>query len=64
MASGVGRAVSKHAKPAEIAAAIEAVLTDPTVLDKASSFAHVIAALGHGDVAARKVAALIGKSPH
>jgi UDP:flavonoid glycosyltransferase YjiC (YdhE family) len=64
VASGVGRAVSKHAKPAEIAAAIEAVLTDPAVLDKASSFAHVIAALGHGDVAAQKVAALISPSPH
>jgi UDP:flavonoid glycosyltransferase YjiC (YdhE family) len=58
-ASGAGRAVGKDAPPAEIAAAIEAVLTDPAVRDQAHHFADVIAALGRGDVAARKVAALI-----
>jgi len=60
VASGVGRAVDKNARPAEIAAAIEGVLTDPSALDKASHFANVIATLGRGDVAARKVAGLIG----
>jgi UDP:flavonoid glycosyltransferase YjiC (YdhE family) len=60
VASGVGRAVDKNAGPAEIAAAIEEVLADPSVPDKARHFANVIAALGHGDVAARKVAGLIG----
>jgi UDP-glucoronosyl and UDP-glucosyl transferase len=60
VASGVGRAVDKKASPAEIAAAIEAVLTDSSILDKANHFANVIAELGHGDAAARKVAGLIG----
>jgi UDP:flavonoid glycosyltransferase YjiC (YdhE family) len=60
VASGVGRAVDKNAPPIEIAAAIEGVLTDPSILDKTNHFAHVIAALGRGDVAARKVAGLIG----
>lgn len=60
VASGVGRAVDKKASPAEIAAAIEAVLTDSSILDKAIHFANVIAELGHGDAAARKVAGLIG----
>jgi UDP:flavonoid glycosyltransferase YjiC (YdhE family) len=60
VASGVGRAVDKGARPAEIAAAIEAVLTDPAMLNKTNHFANVIAELGRGDVAARKVAALIG----
>jgi len=60
VASGVGRAVDKDAPPTEIAAAIEAVLTDPSVLDKTKHFAKAIAALGRGDVAARKVAGLIG----
>ena len=60
VASGVGRAVGKNAAPAQIAAAIEGVLADPAILDKANHFADVIAALGHGDVAARKVAGLIG----
>ena len=59
-ASGVGRAVDKDAPPTEIAAAIEGVLTDPSILDKTNHFANVIAALGRGDVAARKVAGLIG----
>jgi UDP:flavonoid glycosyltransferase YjiC (YdhE family) len=59
VASGVGRAVGKGASPTEIAAAIEGVLTDPSILDKASHFANVIAALGRGDLAARKVAGLI-----
>ena len=58
--SGVGRAVDKKASPAEIAAAIEAVLTDSSILDKANHFANVVAELGHGDAAARKVAGLIG----
>ncbi len=58
-ASGAGRAVGKDAPPAEIAAAIEAVLTDPAVRDQAHHFADVIAALGRGDDAARKVAGLI-----
>ena len=62
VASGVGRAVDKNAAPAEIAAAIEAVLTDPAIPDKTSHFANVIAGLGRGDVAARKVAGLIGPS--
>ncbi|MGD0065602.1 MAG: nucleotide disphospho-sugar-binding domain-containing protein [Streptosporangiaceae bacterium] len=60
VASGVGRAVDKNAPPIEIAAAIEGVLTDPSILDRTNHFAHVIAALGRGDVAARKVAGLIG----
>jgi len=60
VASGVGRAVDKNAPPTEIAAAIEGVLTDPSILDKTNHFANVIAALGRGDVAARKVAGLIG----
>ncbi len=60
VASGVGRAVDKNAPPSEIAAAIEGVLTDPSMLDKTNHFANVIAALGRGDVAARKVAGLIG----
>jgi UDP:flavonoid glycosyltransferase YjiC (YdhE family) len=60
VASGVGRAVDKGASPAEIAAAIEGVLADPSILDRTSHFAHAIAALGRGDVAARKVAGLIG----
>ena len=60
VASGVGRAIGKNAAPAQIAAAIEGVLADPAILDKANHFADVIAALGHGDVAARKVAGLIG----
>jgi UDP:flavonoid glycosyltransferase YjiC (YdhE family) len=59
VASGVGRAVDKNAPPSEIAAAIEGVLTDPSMLDKTNHFANVIAALGRGDVAARKVAGLI-----
>jgi len=59
VASGVGRAVDKNAPPAEIAAAIEGVLADPAMLEKTSHFANVIAALGRGDVAARKVAGLI-----
>ncbi len=59
-AAGVGRSVGKNASPHEIAAAIEAVLTDQAIRDKASHFAHVIAELGHGDVAARKVAGLVG----
>jgi UDP:flavonoid glycosyltransferase YjiC (YdhE family) len=59
VASGVGRAVDKNAPPSEIAAAIESVLTDPSMLDKTNHFANVIAALGRGDVAARKVAGLI-----
>ena len=58
--SGVGRAVGKNARPAEIAAAIQEVLAEPAMLDKASYFANAIAALGNGDVAARKVAGLIG----
>jgi len=61
VASGVGRAVAKDAPPAEIAAAIEGVLTDPAVRDRTNHFAHVIAELGRGDVAARKVAGLIGE---
>lgn len=60
VASGVGRAVDKNAPPTEIAAAIEGVLTDPSILDKTNHFANVISALGRGDVAARKVAGLIG----
>jgi UDP:flavonoid glycosyltransferase YjiC (YdhE family) len=60
VASGVGRAVDKDAPPAEIAAAIESVLTDPAILDKTHHFAKVIAELGRGDAAARKVAGLIG----
>jgi len=60
VASGVGRAVDKGAPPAEIAAAIQDVLTDPSVRDRAGHFAYVIAGLGHGDVAARKVAGLMG----
>ena len=60
VASGVGRAVDKNAPPAEIAAAIETVLTDPSILDNANHFAKAIAALGRGDVAAQKVAGLIG----
>jgi UDP:flavonoid glycosyltransferase YjiC (YdhE family) len=60
VASGVGRAVDKNAPPAEIAAAIETVLADPSILDNTNHFAKVIAALGRGDVAARKVAGLIG----
>ena len=60
VASGVGRAVDKNAPPTEIAAAIEGVLTDPSVLNKTNHFANVIAELGRGDVAARKVAGLIG----
>jgi UDP:flavonoid glycosyltransferase YjiC (YdhE family) len=60
VASGVGRAVDKNAAPAEIAAAIEGVLTDPAMLNKTNHFANVIAALGRGDVAARRVAGLIG----
>jgi UDP:flavonoid glycosyltransferase YjiC (YdhE family) len=60
VASGVGRAVDKNAPPAEIAAAIETVLADPSILDSTNHFAKVIAALGRGDVAARKVAGLIG----
>ena len=59
VASGVGRAVDKNAPPSEIAAAIEGVLTDPSMPDKTNHFANVIAALGRGDVAARKVAGLI-----
>ncbi len=59
VASGVGRAVDQNAPPAEIAAAIEAVLADRSILDKASRFAKAIAALGRGDVAAQKVAGLI-----
>ena len=59
-ASGVGRAVDKGAAPAKIAAAIQGVLADPAVLDRANHFAKVISALGHGDVAAQKVAGLIG----
>jgi UDP:flavonoid glycosyltransferase YjiC (YdhE family) len=59
-ASGVGRAVDKGAAPAKIAAAIQSVLTDPAVLDRANHFAKVISALGHGDVAAQKVAGLMG----
>jgi UDP:flavonoid glycosyltransferase YjiC (YdhE family) len=59
VASGVGRAVDKNAPPSEIAAAIEGVLTDQSMLDKTNHFANVIAALGRGDVAARKVAGLI-----
>jgi hypothetical protein len=60
VASGVGRAADKNAPPAEIAAAIETVLTDPSILERSNHFAQVIAALGRGDVAARKVAGLIG----
>lgn len=60
VASGVGRAVDKNAPPAEIAAAIETVLADPSILDNTNHFAKAIAALGRGDVAARKVAGLIG----
>jgi UDP:flavonoid glycosyltransferase YjiC (YdhE family) len=60
VASGVGRAVDKGARPTEIAAAIEGLLTDPSILDKTNHFANVIAELGRGDVAARKVAELIG----
>ena len=60
VASGVGRAVDKYAQPTEIAAAIEAVLADPSILDRANHFANVTAALGRGDFAARKVAGLIG----
>jgi UDP:flavonoid glycosyltransferase YjiC (YdhE family) len=60
VASGVGRAVDKNAPPSEIAAAIERVLTDPSIPDKTNHFANVIAALGRGDAAARKVAGLIG----
>ena len=60
VASGVGRAIDKYAPPTEIAAAIEGVLADPSILDKTNHFANVIAALGRGDFAARKVAELIG----
>jgi hypothetical protein len=35
-------------------------LADPSILDSTNHFAKVIAALGRGDVAARKVAGLIG----
>jgi UDP:flavonoid glycosyltransferase YjiC (YdhE family) len=62
VASGVGRAVDKDARPAEIAAALEGVLADPAILDKASHFAKVIAELGRGDIAARKVAGLIDRN--
>lgn len=60
VASGTGRAVDKGARPAEIAAAIEGVLTDPSMVNKTNHFANVIAELGRGDAAARKVAGLIG----
>jgi UDP:flavonoid glycosyltransferase YjiC (YdhE family) len=60
VATGVGQSVDKNAAPAEIAAAIERVLTDPSIPDKAHHFAHAITALGRGEVAARRVAELLG----
>ncbi len=62
VASGVGRAVDKDARPAEIAAAIEGVLADSAIADRANHFAKVIAELGRGDTAAAKVAGLIDRT--
>ena len=59
-ASGAGRAVDKRAAPAKIAAAIQGVLADPAVADRANQFAKVISALGYGGVAAQKVVGLMG----
>jgi UDP:flavonoid glycosyltransferase YjiC (YdhE family) len=62
VASGVGCAVAKDAPPVEIATAITELLADPGPLSNARRFADVINRLGRGDVAARKVASLLG--PH
>lgn len=61
-AAGVGRVVAADAPPAEIAAALEDLLADPASLCQARRFAHVIAGLGRGDAATRKVGRLV-RSP-
>ena len=57
-AAGAGRVVATGASPAEIAAALQDLLADPAALRAARRFAHVIAGLGAGDAATRKVAGL------
>lgn len=61
-AAGVGRVVAADAPPAEIAAVLRDLLADPAALREARRFAHIIAGLGRGDAAARKVARLL-RSP-
>lgn len=58
-ASGVGRVVAADAPPAKIAAALMELLGDRAALRQARRFADVIAGLGGGDTATRKVAGLI-----
>jgi UDP:flavonoid glycosyltransferase YjiC (YdhE family) len=58
-ASGVGLVVAADAPPAELAAALVAVLADPAARREAQRFAGVIARLGSGDQATRIVAGLL-----
>jgi UDP:flavonoid glycosyltransferase YjiC (YdhE family) len=57
-ASGAGRALAASASAAQITAALGELLADPAALREARRFAGVIAGLGSGDAATRKVADL------
>lgn len=57
-ATGVGRVVATDAAPAEIAATLIELLADPGSLREARRFADVIAGLGGGDIATRKIVSL------
>jgi UDP:flavonoid glycosyltransferase YjiC (YdhE family) len=57
-ASGVGRALPTGAPPAQITRALRELLADLAALREARRFADVIAGLGGGDAATRKVAGL------
>jgi len=59
-ASGAGRVVAADAPSADIATAVRELLADPAALREARRFAGVIAGLGGGDAAARKVIRLAG----
>ncbi|MDQ6720984.1 MAG: glycosyltransferase [Candidatus Dormibacteraeota bacterium] len=60
-ASGVGRVVATDAPAAEIAATLMELLEDPAAPREARRFADVIAGLGCGDRATRKVVSLLSR---
>jgi UDP:flavonoid glycosyltransferase YjiC (YdhE family) len=60
-ASGAGRALATNAPPDQITCALQDLLADLAARREARRFADVIAGLGGGDVATRKVAGLAAR---
>jgi UDP:flavonoid glycosyltransferase YjiC (YdhE family) len=59
-ATGVGRALGRHASPAEIAKTLDEVIRDPSFRTAATGFAASIATLGDGAAATKLVEDLAG----